>query len=723
MGNPSIYDLHGNVENSYLELDVTLQLTTLTMLSLMKIIHWAITWWYPSVENAKLISEWWSLKIQMWYSTRGFLWTISHIKAIRLHITRYICGEPLLTPQGSLSLRKDGLPKGISPLLDVLGTNQGKSFVLTLLNISRCLPGTKEPDLSTITSPWEGYIPFQIKEFIPEFVKMYNFPKYESNFTLSELINSNKSGPIGVTTPTSVLQVNQIPDKMKDELVQLTGGYPEPLNIMGRIVPNIPPILKPISKWAPATEKWFGILCQAFHARRPEFVTYLRKLSIVNDPEGKARIICIFDYWSQMALKGVHSYGFNLLRLIPQDRTFDQNPFMIKKEGPYYSIDLTAATDRFPLELQKLLLQELSSETVARAWSSILTDYEVYVPWENRTVKYCAGQPMGAYSSWAIFALTHHLIVQYSAKAVGETTPFKDYMLLGDDIVIANKAVSDKYCEILSILGVGISTNKTHASQHTYEFAKRWISHGHEISGIPLRGLLSSWKKYHLLVPMIYSIVERVPARQYNNVPGLLYDLHVTMGTHIKQAKSLVNRAAEFSAIWKYMKTGNTDEILFLIKKSDTSWFPFPNTDTVDAKEYLDWLIERTLIREIMQRNEDTKGFLIGFQKRMNQFFAEVSVNQGDEFYNDVYPLMPYHPVWQSTLAESGRVNERLTEIINRKAWRELLEIVTIPDPTMIFQDRSNVKVSQGVAKFAKDLFKTAMMQRKKDVWFSEQFD
>lgn len=68
-------------------------------------------------------------------------------------------------------------------------------------------------------------------------------------------------------------------------------------------------------------------------------------------------------------------------------------------------------------------------------------------------------------------------------------------------------------------------------------------------------------------------------------------------------------------------------------------------------------------------------------------------------------------------------MNERLTEIINRKAWRELLEIVTIPDPTMIFQDRSNVKVSQGVAKFAKDLFKTAMMQRKKDVWFSEQFD
>lgn len=689
----------------------------------MKIISWAITWWYPSVENAKLISEWWSLKVQLWYSTRGFLWTISHIKAIKLHITRYICGEPLLTPQGSLSLRSDGLPKGIDPLINILDTNQGKSFVLTLLNISRCLPGTKDPDLSTITSPWEGYIPYQLQEFIPEFVSIYNFPKFVSEFTLSELINSNKSGPIGVTTPTSVLQTQFVSDKMKNELVLLTGGYPEPLNIMGRIIPNIPPILKPIEKWALPAEKWFGTLCTAFHARRPELAVYLRKLSIVNDPEGKARIICIFDYWSQMALKGVHHYGFNLLKLIPQDRTFDQNPFAIKKEGPYYSIDLTAATDRFPLKLQEMLFKELSSEEVARAWSSLLTDYEVYVPWTGQTVKYCAGQPMGAYSSWAIFALTHHLVVQYSAKAIGKTMPFNDYMLLGDDIVIADKAVSEKYCEILSVLGVGISTNKTHASQHTYEFAKRWISHGYEISGIPLRGLMSSWKKYHLLVPMIYSIVERMPARQFNNVPGLLYDLYVTMGTPFKQSKSFSNRAAEFSAVWKYLKTGSTDEIMFLIKKNDTSWFPFPNNGTSDAKEYLDWLLERTLIREIMQRNEDTKGFLIGFQNRMKSFFAEVSVNQGDDFTNDIYPIMPYHPVWQSCQAESGKMSEVLSLIIKRKAWRELLEIVTIPDPTILFQDRANVKISQGVAKFAKDLFKTAAMQRKKDVWFSEQFD
>lgn len=29
----------------------------------------------------------------------------------------------------------------------------------------------------------------------------------------------------------------------------------------------------------------------------------------------------------------------------------------------------------------------------------------------DKVVKYSVGQPMGAYSSWAVFALSHHLVV------------------------------------------------------------------------------------------------------------------------------------------------------------------------------------------------------------------------------------------------------------------------------------------------------------------------
>jgi len=41
-------------------------------------------------------------------------------------------------------------------------------------------------------------------------------------------------------------------------------------------------------------------------------------------------------------------------------------------------------------------------------------------------------------------------------------------------------------------LGVDISVPKTHVSKDTYEFAKRWIKGGREITGIPLRGILNN---------------------------------------------------------------------------------------------------------------------------------------------------------------------------------------------------------------------------------------
>lgn len=687
----------------------------------MKIIHWAIAWWYPDIKGANLKAECWSLQVQLWYSTRGFLWTISHIKNIRLHITRYICGEPLHEAQGDVSLRKDGLPRGIPYLTNELVTNQGISFVLTLLNISRCLPGTKSPDLHTICDPWSGYIPYQLKEFIPEFNKMYNLTEFRSTFTLSDLANSNKSGPVGVTTQTSVLQAD-LALKMGEDLVNLTGGPKGDIVINGRLIPQIAYILKPLVKWAPIALQCRNTLFRLFKGKHPHLVKYLRKLSIVNDPEGKARIICVFDYWSQTALKGVHNWAFDQLRLIAQDRTFDQDPFQIKKEGPYYSIDLTAATDRFPVELQQVLLESLSSPELARSWRNVLTDHDVYVPWNQMVVKYQCGQPMGAYSSWAVFALTHHLVVQYSAKCAGENLPFRDYMLLGDDIVIANKAVSVKYMDTMKELGVNISFHKTHVSKDTYEFAKRWIHKGVEVSPIPLRGLISSWRRYNLLVPLIYHIIGHMPAKRFSNVPGLVYDFYLRLGLPIRHARSMYNRTEEFTAVWKYIKEGNSDFILEIIQRKDQETHPFPRPGTPDAKEYLDWLMERTVIREVLQVNENLKAFQLGMHKRFNRLIACGYVDY-TLFRDCIYSAMPYHPQWQSLQAELGRVQDKTRQLIQDKEWRQLLEVVTIPDPNLIVADRHNQEITQAIAKFAKNVFKTAAMQRKKDTWFMAQFD
>lgn len=88
-----------------------------------------------------------------------------------------------------------------------------------------------------------------------------------------------------------------------------------------------------------------------------------------------------------------------------------------------------------------------------------------------KTVKYEVGQPMGAYSSWAMLALTHHVLVRYSARLVGIHN-FQGYALLGDDIVIANDKVASSYLDVMKTLGVKINLSKSVQSFDFAEFAK-----------------------------------------------------------------------------------------------------------------------------------------------------------------------------------------------------------------------------------------------------------
>lgn len=78
---------------------------------------------------------------------------------------------------------------------------------------------------------------------------------------------------------------------------------------------------------------------------------------------------------------------------------------------------------------------------------------------------------MGAYSSWAMLALTHHVIVRMSAQSVGLSN-FSSYCILGDDVVIRNDKVADAYYKMMETLGVSINLSKSVNSKEFAEFAK-----------------------------------------------------------------------------------------------------------------------------------------------------------------------------------------------------------------------------------------------------------
>lgn len=100
-------------------------------------------------------------------------------------------------------------------------------------------------------------------------------------------------------------------------------------------------------------QRFAPYLSKCFPSRREGSI---RKVVGIPDKEGKTRVIAILDYWSQTCLKPVHSFLFRCLKAIPQDVTFDQGSYLekVKAWGPvdrYHSVDLSQATDRFPIEV------------------------------------------------------------------------------------------------------------------------------------------------------------------------------------------------------------------------------------------------------------------------------------------------------------------------------------------------------------------------------------
>jgi hypothetical protein len=215
----------------------------------------------------------------------------------------------------------------------------------------------------------------------------------------------------------------------------------------------------------------------------------LGKLSTKVEAAGKVRVFAIVDVWTQTLLEPIHKHVFDILKQIPNDGCFDQEKplrrLLAKGHKEVFSYDLSAATDRFPINLQRQVLSHLYTVEVAQAWVDILInrDFEYFSKdkyWgsQSGSYRYSVGQPMGALSSWGVFSLTHHFVVQYAAFELGWKSWFDDYALLGDDIVIADPQVARHYYYIMTeILGVEINLSKSIQSDRgVMEFAKRLVA-------------------------------------------------------------------------------------------------------------------------------------------------------------------------------------------------------------------------------------------------------
>jgi hypothetical protein len=159
---------------------------------------------------------------------------------------------------------------------------------------------------------------------------------------------------------------------------------------------------------------------------------YAGQLSTKLEAAGKIRVFAMVDLWTQSALQPVHKFLFDFLKTIPNDATFDQEEAVkrcfqkAEQAKKSFGFDLSAATDRLPIDLQVSVLSSLIGKEAALLWKRLLVDRDYVLPHvddepgreHHKVLRYEVGQPMGALSSWAMLALTHHLLVQYAYQRV-----------------------------------------------------------------------------------------------------------------------------------------------------------------------------------------------------------------------------------------------------------------------------------------------------------------
>lgn len=247
----------------------------------------------------------------------------------------------------------------------------------------------------------------------------------------------------------------------------------------------------------------------------------IRKLTVIPDKEGKSRVVGILDYYSQSALYPLHDLLYRYLRTIPQDMTFDQGAFrdQIKSwpKGEWYSVDLSKATDRFPMSLIRFVMEGRFDKEFVDSWSDIMVGY----PFSSDCgeVRYNCGNPMGAYSSWASFAVAHHFVVFLACEFTGRRWESLQYALLGDDILIGDPVVGSAYRDLVTLLGVETSPTKSYTSSRVCEFAKRWFYRGEEVTPFPVSSIANVTRSIPLLVASVEG-AEKKGLFARSGVPG-----------------------------------------------------------------------------------------------------------------------------------------------------------------------------------------------------------
>jgi hypothetical protein len=465
--------------------------------------------------------------VTLW-KTNGPKHLVLYLKEATRIVQAFVSGNAVLSSEFPISL-KGGLPSIIpGPLRLLMRQRDLNTFrgVLSVLAVYRVIQIPGKLKLETITEPFKGQ-----DRILPQYeVKNCSSEIFRRNILLKP-IKLLRLGTAGPNHPVSMLGIT--------------------LDIKAWTQSPLFPSLKKFISLSPGGEDFLRLIEQeeAFvQDLKPVKELILGRLSEKMEAAGKVRVFAITDSITQSVFRPISDGIFKILRSLPMDGTFDQDAPVRRLKDLYlqglldsqtfYSYDLSAATDRLPIDFQVQVLTLLIGKDRAELWREILCSRDWYH--KGIPLRYSVGQPMGALSSWAMLALSHHVIVRIAANRVG-IPGFTNYALLGDDIVIANDAVAKSYHSIMTqILGVEINLSKSMISTNSFEFAKRIITMDGEVSAVGPKNLLVGLKTLKGIPSILLDLINKGVSLSEDSVTKLYKSIPTVRKSQLEKIVWLV---------------------------------------------------------------------------------------------------------------------------------------------------------------------------------------
>jgi hypothetical protein len=202
------------------------------------------------------------------------------------------------------------------------------------------------------------------------------------------------------------------------------------------------------------------------------------EVHFLQEPGGKLRSIASPLRIHQEALRPLAEELYGMIKSLPWDCTFDQSkaiPYIqshLGKGGQVHSVDLSSATDLFPLSIQETALRAILGQSSQSHVDLFLEISRATWKSEIGNIRWTKGQPLGLFPSFASFTLTHGLLLLYLADG-----DYHDqFFVVGDDVVILEDSLRDKYISMLDRMRCPWSADKSISSTKLSEFAGKIIT-------------------------------------------------------------------------------------------------------------------------------------------------------------------------------------------------------------------------------------------------------